>query len=87
MRDGVRVRTNYDMGEIDIFVPANITLYRVSFERPSLLKRGMAVTLTYDKTMGPRYTGRFITVEKDGRKPISDKPGLARVQASYMIVV
>jgi hypothetical protein len=72
MQEGVRVRAKYDMGEIDVFVPANITLYRVSFDGPSLLKRGMAVILTYDKTMGPRYTGRFITVEKDGQKPIAD---------------
>lgn len=69
--DGARVKEKYDMGELEFDVPSNITLYRVSFDGPAILKPDMAVNAAYDKAPDGTITGRFITGEKYGVKPIA----------------
>jgi hypothetical protein len=70
--DGALVREKFDQGEMEIFVPADVTLYRVSFDGPSILKPKMAVNAAFDNAPDGTIMGRFITVEKDGMKPVTD---------------
>ena len=70
--EGALVKEKYDQGEMEIFVPSDITLYRVSFDGPTILKPKMAVNAAYDKSPDGKIMGRFITVEKDGMKPVTD---------------
>jgi hypothetical protein len=69
---GTIVKAKYDMGELEFDVPSNITLYHVSFDGPAILKPNMAVNAAIEKTPDGTITGRFITVEKDGVKPIAE---------------
>jgi hypothetical protein len=69
---GAHVKAKYDMGELEFDVPSNITLYHVSFDGPAILKPDMAVNAAYDQAPDGTITGRFITVEKDGVKPIAE---------------
>lgn len=66
------VKVRYDMGELEFEVPANITLYHVTFDGPAILKPDLAVNAAVEKTADGKVIGRFITVEKDGIKPIAD---------------
>ena len=70
--EGAHVKVKYDMGELEFEVPSNITLYHVSFDGPAILKPNMAVNAAYEKSGDGAITGRFITVEKDGAKPIAE---------------
>ena len=69
---GARVKVKYDMGELEFQVPSDITLFHVSFDGPSLLKPNAAVNAVYDEAPDGTKTGRFVTVEKNGDKPIRD---------------
>jgi len=71
-RDGARVKVKYDMGDLEFEVPSTVVLYHVSFDGPSLLKPNLAVNAAYEKTPDGVLLGRFVTVEKDGQKPIAD---------------
>lgn len=70
--DGAHIKAKYDMGELEFDVPSNITLYHVSFDGRTILKPDMAVNAAYNKAPDGTITGRFITVEKDGVKPIAE---------------
>jgi hypothetical protein len=69
---GARVKVKYDMGELEFQVPSAITLFHVAFDGPVLLKPNLAVNAVYEKAPDGTMTGRFVTVEKDGQKPIQD---------------
>lgn len=71
-QEGAHVKVKYDMGELEFEVPSTITLYRVEFDGPAILKPKMAVNAAYDKAPDGTITGRFITVEKNGVKPITE---------------
>jgi hypothetical protein len=70
--EGAHVKVKYDMGDLEFEVPSNITLYHVSFDGPSILKPGLAVNAAVDKSADGAIAGRFITVEKNGTKPIAE---------------
>ena len=70
---GVLVRAKIDGGSMaEVYVPFGITLYNAELDGPALLKPGMAVDVPYDKAPNGDLIGRFITVEKDGHKPVDD---------------
>jgi len=70
--EGAHVKVKYDMGELELEVPAGITLYHVSFDGPAILKPNASVNAACDRAPDGKLTGRFITVEKDGVKPIAE---------------
>jgi hypothetical protein len=70
--EGAHVKVKYDMGELEFEVPSSVTLYHVEFDGPSILKPKMAVNAAVDRAPDGAITGRFITVEKNGVKPITD---------------
>lgn len=70
-KDGAMVTVSYDKGDMDIEIPSSILLYDVSFDGPGLLKPNLAVTVSYDRAADGTLTGRFVTVEKNGFKPVN----------------
>jgi hypothetical protein len=70
--NGARVKVRYDMGELEFKVPSNATLFHVSFDGSVLLKPNVAVNAVYKKAPDGTMTGRFVTVEKNGQKPVLD---------------
>jgi hypothetical protein len=69
---GMLLLVAYDKGDMTIEIPATITLYNVRFDGPGLLKPGLAVDLSYDRAADGTLAGRFVTVERDGFKPVAD---------------
>ena len=69
---GAVVTAKIDDGEVEAFVPSNITFYHVAFDGPALLKPGLAVDAPCDKAADGTLVGRFVTVEKNGFKPVDD---------------
>lgn len=67
---GAHLKIKYDMGELDVDVPSGITLYHLNFDGRAILKSGMAISAITAKAPDGTITARFITVEKDGVKPI-----------------
>jgi hypothetical protein len=70
--EGARVKVKYDSGELEFEVPSTALLYHVSFGGPSLLKPNLTVNAAYEEKPDGTLVGRFVTVEKDGQKPIAD---------------
>jgi len=69
---GAILEAKVDGGVVEAFLPSSITFYHVAFDGPSLLKPGLAVDAPYDKGADGALVGRFVTVEKDGFKPVDD---------------
>ena len=67
---GAHLKIKYDMGELDVDVPSCITLYHLNFDGRAILKPGMAVSAITANAPDGTITGRFITVENNGVKPI-----------------
>ena len=67
---GAHLKIKYDRGERGVDVPSGITLYHLNFDGRAILKPMMAVSAITAKAPDGTITGRFITVEKNGVKPI-----------------
>jgi hypothetical protein len=67
---GAHLKIKYDMGILDVDAPSGITLYHLNFDGRAILKPMMAVSAITAKAPDGTITGRFITVEKNGVKPI-----------------